>query len=668
MADVNASIAHVESYTEPDQPLSSPSPAPPPDTSPARHIPAGYVVCDECDELVPKPKLATHQSTLCAQSLADCLLSNNHYDICHLHTPTASTTTDDGSEGEEGEEAEHTREEIASHIERSIGVHVLFLMDTINTLTTQVTNLQYELNIERKRRTDMEDQIKQVITTLAEKVDHAQVARFSAPSVSHVQPRTVVRTTSGRVVQKRGGERDRDGGFDSYPVRSSLNYESTFSSASSSGAPMPFDPVLDKPLAPSTSAWKSAVKSKAPDTSSSAFLAARSAASAASASSSHSSVADIPTDPAQLTKRIHSTLNKLTPTNYDKLSTSLVTLFQSITTPSLLATLTAQLFDKALEDIFFGTMYARLCRLLAVGVSGVGGDTKVSFRYYLLNKCQDEFVKFVEKEETRKRDERKEEEKGKKQEENKADKDGSQEEKKEVEEGESESSGELSGEERDAARAAPKRRFIAAIRFIGELFLQDLVTLPIMIACISQLLSNVRDESGEASEDSIQGLCKLLTTVGGRIEQQEQARERMRSVWDSMRAEAEAEGKHSSRGRFALLDVLDARAKGWKQREAQKGQSATGDKITAPPAAQQQPVMRLGFDEPARSGGGGGGAGGGGNERDRVREREQRERERELIPQNTSDARLAQASAMATTVKRWTPGVRKVTASTDHPI
>ena len=578
------------------------------------------------------------------QSLADCLLSRDHHDLCHLHAAEA---------GEEGEEAEYTREEVGGHIEGSVGVHVLYLMDVVSGLQQQVATLVAELTVERKRRQDMEDQIKQVITTLAEKVDHAQVARFSAPAASYAQPRAVVRTTSGRVIQRRA-ERDRD--IDDYPVRSSLQYSPTFSSSAPSPA-VPFDPVLDKPLAPSASAWKSATKAK-PDTlsSSSAFLAARSAASAP-ASASPTSASDIPADPAQLTKRIHSTLNKLTPTNYDKLSTSLSTLFQSITTPLLLATLTAQLFDKALEDIFFGTMYAGLCRLLAMQVGGIGGDVKCGFRYFLLNKCQDEFVKFVEKEEKRKKDE---------DDEKKAEKDGAQEERKEEEEEENKEGGgasiaALSVEEREVARAAPKRRFIAAIRFIGELFLQDLVTLPIMIACITQLLTNVRDEAGEASEDSIQGLCKLLTTVGGKVEEKEEARERMRPVWASMRAEAEAEGKHSSRGRFALLDVLDARAKGWKQREAQKGQSATGEKISTPVVV-TQPVMRLGFDEPTRGGGGGGG----GSERDRARERE-RERERELIPQNTSDARLAQASAMATTVKKWTPGTRKVTNSADHP-
>ena len=643
MADVLASGTDSQPSPDPDQSPSTSSAPQPLDSPPTRHIPAGYVVCDECGELVPKPLLASHQDTLCAQSLADCVLSRDHHDICHLHTEQTGD-----SDAEEGEQAEHTREQIAAHIEQSVGTHMLYLMDVVGVLQQQVAALSADLTVERRRRQEMEDQIKQVITTLAEKVDHAQVARFSAPTVSHHQPRPVVRTTSGRVVQKRT-DRDRD--IDSYPVRSSLQYSPTFSP---SAPPPTLDPLLDKPLAPSASAWKPAVKAK-PDTSSSAFLAARSAASAASAS-----LSDPPTDPAQLTKRIHSTLNKLTPTNYDKLSTSLLSLFQSVASPDQLATLTGQLFDKALEDIFFGSMYARLCRLLATEVKGVavgegaGGEVKrVGFRYYLLNKCQDEFVKFVEKEERRKKDEVAEEEEKKAEEEKQK---PDEETKEEGEEGMS-ASGDAVGE-REVVRAAPKRRFIAAIRFIGELFLQDLVTLPIMIACITQLLTNVRDdEAGEASEDSIQGLCKLLTTVGGKVEEKEEARERMRPVWAAMRAEAEADGKHSSRGRFALLDVLDARDKGWKQREAQKEQSAVDKKLITHTVS-SQPVMRVGFDEPTRGGGGGGG----GSDRERARERE-----RELIPQHTSDARLAQATAMATTVKKWTPGIRKVTSSADHP-
>ena len=611
------------------------SDTPPPDSPPARHIPSGFVVCDECDELVLKPLLAAHQSATCAQSLAECALSRDQHDICHLHSATANADDD----AEDGEEAEQTRAQIAAHIEQSAGAHVLYLMDVVGALQQQVAALSAELTVERRRRLEMEEQIKGVITTLAAKVDYAEVARFSAPSAAHSQPRAVVKTSSGRVVQRRT-DRDRDD--DNYSIRSSLQYE----------APPAFDPVLDRPLAPSASAWKSAVVSK-PDASSSNFLASRAAAS--SAPSSSVPPPDAPLEPAQLAKRIHSVLNKLTATNYDKLSAQLLQLFQSIAQAEQLAQLTAQLFDKALDDIFFGALLARLCRLLAAEVTGpAGGSVKASFRYFLLNKCQDEFVTFVEKDAKHKKDVVDEQKAP-----------PAEEVKEELSEGKAEAVAPASAEEREAARAASKRRFIAAIRFIGELFLQDLVTLPIMLACIAQLLASVRDEAGEASEDSIQGLCKLLSTVGGKVEEKEEARERMRPVWAAMRAEAEAEGKHSSRGRFALLDVLDTRAKGWKVRESQKGQSATDAKIAAPAAVATQPVMRLGFDESARGAGGGGGGGG---ERERAA-RERSERERELIPQNTSDARLAQASAMATSVKKWTPGAKRVTAthSTEQP-
>ena len=629
-------------------PPSSP-PHPLPSSPPPRVLPVGFVVCDACDEAIPKLLVAQHESTLCSQALSDCPLSRDHHDLCHLHPPpTSSSLSDEAEEEDEGEETELTREQVGQHIERSCGLHVLYLMDVVDRLQQTVASLTIEVKEERRLRQEMEGQIMAVIKALAEKVDHAQVAHFTAPSAYHhhhssYTPSTL-RTTSGRVIQRRVDPPD--------PFAS---LRSTLDASSSSPPATPL-------LTPSPSAWQP----KRPSSSTSS-----------SSSSPASSSLDIPSDLAALTKRIHSTLNKLTPTTFDRLSQYLLLLLQSITDPTLLSQLTTHIFDKALLDIYFGRMYAQLCHVLSVGVKEGPGGSK-GFRYYLLNKCQEEFTKGTQHV-SRKKEEMNEIKEGGGEE--KRQPEGSE----ETEEEEKRQSGAEDGEVDDereeqkavggdavveSADAASKRRMIANVRFIGELFLCNEIPAPIMLACVTQLLSQVQLESSEQSEDSIQGLCKLLTTVGAKLDSISSTS--LAPVWQAIRVEVSTEGKHSNRGKFALMDLLEARDKGWKEREGQKGQSASGGKIDGAGGGSggggkgSAGTIRVGFggvEYEGRRGGEHNGEGGAGHrERDRERAMEraaERERERELIPHHTANERLQQASAMASSVTKWQPGVKK---------
>lgn len=56
-------------------------------------------------------------------------------------------------------------------------------------------------------------------------------------------------------------------------------------------------------------------------------------------------------------------------------------------------------------------------------------------------------------------------------------------------------------------------RSVGNIRFIGELYKLHMLTRKIMHSCIVQLLS-------QGDEESLECLCKLLTTVGQDLENQ----------------------------------------------------------------------------------------------------------------------------------------------------
>ncbi len=56
-----------------------------------------------------------------------------------------------------------------------------------------------------------------------------------------------------------------------------------------------------------------------------------------------------------------------------------------------------------------------------------------------------------------------------------------------------------------------RRVSVGNCRFIGELFKLQMLTARIMVRCVSQLV-------GQIDEESLECLCKLLTTIGKDLE------------------------------------------------------------------------------------------------------------------------------------------------------
>ena len=103
-------------------------------------------------------------------------------------------------------------------------------------------------------------------------------------------------------------------------------------------------------------------------------------------------------------KKILSYLNKLTLEKFDKLSAQLVTYVkeafvefkESLDSVALLTELVSQIFDKALGEKYFASMYSGLCNKLTSELPTFEreeGQKKVSFKKILLNQCQIEFEK-----------------------------------------------------------------------------------------------------------------------------------------------------------------------------------------------------------------------------------------------------------------------------------
>ncbi|XP_055589382.1 eukaryotic translation initiation factor 4 gamma 1-like [Uranotaenia lowii] len=246
----------------------------------------------------------------------------------------------------------------------------------------------------------------------------------------------------------------------------------------------------------------------------------------------------------ELFKKFRSVLNKLTPDNFSKLVEQVKTYV--IDTEDRLDGCIKILFEKAIMEPNFTDTYAQMCKELGTIIKIENSD-RINFKRKLITQCQKEFerhhtdkeVNASEKQETIK---------------------------KAIEEKVEDSEElQLELEEKDAK---VRRRALGTIRFIGELFKHEQLTCKIMYTCINILLSEEM-----LCEESLECLCKLLTTIGGRMEKDPVADsqglqycfERLQDIADKKPNAIQV----SNRIRFMILDLIDLRKNNWQPRKAQ---------------------------------------------------------------------------------------------------
>ncbi|KAH8272468.1 hypothetical protein KR044_006340, partial [Drosophila immigrans] len=253
-----------------------------------------------------------------------------------------------------------------------------------------------------------------------------------------------------------------------------------------------------------------------------------------------------------LVRRVRGILNKLTPERFDTLVEEIIKL--KIDTPDKMDEVIVLVFEKAIDEPNFSVSYARLCHRLISEVKArderMESGTKTNlqhFRNALLDKTEREFTQNVSQSTAKEKKLQPIVDKIKKcQDPN---------EKSELE-------ALLEEEERKI-----RRRSGGTVRFIGELFKISMLTGKIIYSCIDTLLN-------PNSEDMLECLCKLLTTVGAKFEQTPvngrvpgrcYSLEKSISQMQSIASKSEKDGaKVSSRVRFMLQDVIDLRKNKWQ--------------------------------------------------------------------------------------------------------
>lgn len=252
---------------------------------------------------------------------------------------------------------------------------------------------------------------------------------------------------------------------------------------------------------------------------------------------------------AELLKQFRSILNKLTPENFTKLMDKLRIL--KIDTVERLDCCISLVFEKAILEYNYAGSYATLCKevsdvfIVPLDSSSTNEQQKAVFKKRLITQCQKEFEK--------NRD-------------NKLFK-NTQTRLKEIEEETDAAKKEEMKTEFDVESTKMRKRAVGTVHFIGELYKIEMLTSKIMRSCITHLL-----DSSMCSEETLECLCKLLSTVGKRLEKLDKNKIDLSDVFVTLEKLADKNNPIgiSSRIRFMIQDIIECRLNNWTPRKLQR--------------------------------------------------------------------------------------------------
>lgn len=248
-----------------------------------------------------------------------------------------------------------------------------------------------------------------------------------------------------------------------------------------------------------------------------------------------------------IVKKTRGILNKLTPDNFEKLVSKFMELPLEDKDDRILSVIVV-VFEKAIDEPSFSTAYAKMVHT----VCKTSQETSKKFRKQILDQCQKEFQKSSADEDVIKEVEQKL-----------------------AEATDEETRKELKADLEDK-KYTSRRRSLGNVRFIGELYKLQMLTPKIMVECVHLLLY-------APDEEKLECLCKLLTTVGERLDLQLKHLEStgnrgekqtkfmpetkwMEKIFNQLK-DLSVDKKFSSRIRFAILDVVELRENDFKPNE-----------------------------------------------------------------------------------------------------
>ncbi|XP_065070730.1 eukaryotic translation initiation factor 4 gamma 2-like, partial [Rhopilema esculentum] len=235
-------------------------------------------------------------------------------------------------------------------------------------------------------------------------------------------------------------------------------------------------------------------------------------------------------------RKVRGILNKLTPEKFDRLIFELLNL--GLTSKTILKGIILLIFEKALEEPKYSSLYAQLCLRLshdAPNFDDSSSSNTTSFRRLLLSKCQEEFESRADASAVFDKQE-----------------------------------GLLTTEQQEE-KALSKRKMLGNIKFIGELGKLGMLHEAILHKCIQQLLAKKKKANFVDMSEDIECLCQIMTTVGKRLDVPK-AENIMNQYFDRMKMLADSP-ELPSRIRFMLQDTLDLRNHAWISRRVKTSEA-----------------------------------------------------------------------------------------------
>lgn len=241
-------------------------------------------------------------------------------------------------------------------------------------------------------------------------------------------------------------------------------------------------------------------------------------------------------------------MNKITPEKFQPLSDDLLSL--NLNSKKILLGVIHLIFEKALDEPKYSSMYAQLCRRISKEGSPLeaDGDSRYIFETLLIRVCQDKFVN------------------------------RSQYSQKIID---SKASEDIEEEE---LRYIAKQKVLGNVKFIGELFKLEMLNAATLHKMLEQLLDK-KSRPYPTLEDrceDMECLSQIFRTCGRQLDT-EMSKNLIDQYFDNMENKSNS-SKYPARIRFMLRDVIELRKDGWKPRKATK--------VEGP-----QPIQDLNTDE-----------------------------------------------------------------------
>ncbi|KAG5682138.1 hypothetical protein PVAND_011512 [Polypedilum vanderplanki] len=272
----------------------------------------------------------------------------------------------------------------------------------------------------------------------------------------------------------------------------------------------------------------------------------------------------------ELKKQFRGILNKLSPDNFLTLVGKLKTL--QIDTVDRLDECISLVFEKAITEPNYAPSYALLCKevsdVFIVPLDPTNAQQQNAvFKKRLITQCQREFEKHRDNELIKNTAERL----------------------KKIEAEEDPVKREELKNDFEYESMKVRKRAVGTVHFIGELYKIEMLTSKIMRSCITHLL-----DPSMCSEETLECLCKLLETIGKRLEKTDKNRIDLTDYFQTLEKLADKKNPSgiSARIRFMIQDVIELRMNNWTPRKPRQGNKPlTMDEI------KQQVIMEQAIKE-----------------------------------------------------------------------